>query len=344
MRIRLYVFVLLSLFVMGSAWAQPRSCRVDFPVGIVGIDGSLLNGLTDKDITVRLRKQTLPIESIGADDGPRRVLFVLDTGRRLSPDARKAETMLVSYVLSHARPSDSFALLTARGPLRQVHFEDGLVAMTKAVEEIAADPKETNKAPNVLDAVMEGIGWFGEPRTGDAIVIMADHLEETNETTQYQSYQLTHTGPLQGTAIDRGPSFEAPSRFKFHVVTETLADHRIRVFGLQLGALKGTPMTSLYSPNDENLMGISQGSGGYAVLDPVDAYGGYVVNDTRAKNLQHKVFQLYGAIAQYYVLRVHAPEPLPHEPWSLELAKDLQKNTVALYPRRFELCTEQATR
>jgi hypothetical protein len=269
--VRFHLSILLSLCVT-AACAQQKSCRVDLPVGIVGTDGSLLNGLTDKDITVRLRKQTLPVESIGSDNGPRRVLFILDTGRRLPPEARKAETMLVSYVLSHARPSDSFALLTARGLMRQVRFEGGPAALSNALEEIAAEPKETNKAPNVLDAVMEGIGWFGEPRTGDAILILADHLEETNETTQYQSFRLTHTGPLQGTARDLGPSFEAPSRFKFSAVTQALADHRVRAFGLQLGALKLTPMTSAYSPNDENLMGFCRGSGGYTVLDPVDAF------------------------------------------------------------------------
>jgi hypothetical protein len=338
MAIRVAVFILLSLLIASSALAQQQSCRVDLPVGMVGADGSLLNGLTAKDITVRLRKQTLPIETIGYDTGPRRVLFILDTSRRLPPEARQAETMLVNYVLANARPGDSFALLTARGAARQVRFGEIRDALVNALRELAADPKEQTKAPNVLDSIMAGIGWFGEPRIGDAILIMADHLEELNDRTQYESRQQAHSGPLQGVYIERGVSYEAPSRFKFSAVADSLFSHRIRVFGLQFGAMRNVPMTSVYSPNDENLFGISQGSGGYAVLDPADAFGAYVINDARTRNLQHKVFQLYGAIAQFYTLSVSVPASLQRETWKLELAKDLQSNTVALYARRFDLC------
>jgi hypothetical protein len=330
--------VLSALFAASTVFAQQKACPVDLPVGIVDPNGTLLNGLTASDITVRLRKQALPIETIGYDTGPRRIVFVLDTSRRLPPEARKAETMLVNYVVSNARSFDSFALLTARGPLRQVRFEDGREALSKALEELASDPKEQTKAPNVLDTVMAGIGWFGEPRLGDAIFIMADHLEETNDSNQYQSFQLGHTGPLQGVATDRGPSFEAPSHLKFSAVMEALADHRIRVFGLQLGSLKLTPLTAVYSPNNENLFGITKGSGGYAVLDPSDSFGSYLMSDARAQSLQHKVFQIYGAITQFYQVRVN-PQTLPRrEPWNLELVKDLQKNTVALFPRLFDPC------
>jgi hypothetical protein len=332
---RFYVLIFLSLLMMQAAWAQ-KSCRVDLPVGVVGMDGSLLNGLTASDVTVHLRKQTLAIENVGYDTGPRRILFVLDTSRRLPPEARKAETMMVSYVLSKARPADSFALMTARGASRQVHFEEGRDALMKAVQELAADPKEQTKTPNILDTMMNGVHWFGEPRPGDAIILMADHLEESNSESQYQGRGITGVGPMQGVVSDRGPSFEASSRYKFSAVADTLAVHGIRVFGLQLGALNFA--SGVYEPSEENLLGITLGSGGYLILDAADAFGSYVWNDARAGKLQNRMYQLYGAIAQFYVLRVNAPTPLHREFWTLELAKDLRKNTRALYPHLFDPC------
>jgi hypothetical protein len=316
------------LLLAGAAAGQQSSCRVDLPVGIVGTDGSLLEGLTAQDISVHVRKQALPIEAVGSDDGSRRVLFILDTSRWLAPGVRKAETMLVGHVISNARPADTFALLTTRGVVRQVHFEEGREALMKAVQELAADPKEKAKAPNVLDTIMAGIGWFGQPRSGDAIFVMADHLEESNGTSKIQN----------GYATDIPIKFES-SKVKFRTVTEALALHRIRVFGVQFSALKVNE--GVFEPSDENLTGITLGSGGYLLLDPTDPFGSYVLDETRTRSLQHKVFQLYGAITRFYVLRVNAPTPLRKQLWNLELAKDLRHNTRALYPRWFDPCSSE---
>ncbi len=335
--------ILLFLGTTAGAWSQ-QSCRVDLPVGIVDKDGILLDGLTAQDITVHIHKQNLTIESVTTDSGSRRVLFVVDTSRLLPPEARKVGPALANYVTSNARPGDTFALLTTRGTVRRVRFADGRDAVIKAAQDLATDPKESAKAANVLDSIREGISWFGEPQPGDAIILMADHLEEADEPTRYQPRGMSGAGPMQGVATDRPVSFEAPSRAKFKDVVRSLGDHRIRVFGLQFGAFKFVPMGEPYRPNDENLFGFTLGSGGYAVLDPVDQYGSYIMNPDREKKLQHRVFQLYGAITRYYVLRVSLSAPPHGESWSLELAKDLRKNTVALYPRVFEMCTVQEMR
>jgi hypothetical protein len=332
---------LVSLLLMNAASAQQNACQVDLPVGIIGADGSLLHGLTAQDITIHSRKQTLPVENVAYDTGARRVLFVLDTGRWLPPEARKAETMLVDYILGHARPADTFALLTTRGAVRKVSFDESRDHLTKAIQELAVDPKEPDKAPNVLDTIMEGIRWFGEPHPGDAILIMADHLEGsmsgTSPSVKYQPRTVTGAGPMQGVAQSNVAVEEPSSRVKFGTVTETLADHRIRVFGLQLGGMNYN-LTTAYEPGEENLFGIALGSGGYAVLDGTDAYGSYVMTEARAQGLQHKAFQLYGAIAEFYLLRVSAATPPRREAWKLELAKDLRKNTRALYPQWFDPC------
>jgi hypothetical protein len=67
-------------------------------------------------------------------------------------------------------------------------------------------------------------------------------------------------------------------------------------------------------------------------------YGGYKVTPERLQGLERQVYQLYGAIAQFYLLKLQAPTPLHHQQWKLELARDLQENTRALYPRWFDPC------
>jgi hypothetical protein len=332
-----------AVFFAPGVFAQnDKACTVDLPVALIDNKGTLLEGLTAQDLTVRQSKQTLAIESIKYDSSPRRVLLLLDTSSRIPLDARKAELAVTKYLLGRARAQDSFALLTARGPLRQVRFEDGKELLLKAVQELAADPREPVKGENILDTMVTGITWFGAPRPGDAILILADHLEELNEPTQYSGRTITGAGPTQGVVTDRGPSFEKQSKVKFSAVTKMLGEHQIRIFGLQMGALKATPVASRLDLNDENLFGITLASGGYSVFDPVDSFGSYVLTESRLQTVQNMVWQLYGSISQFYIVRVQSHSP--HSPWKLELAKDLRSNTRALYPLQFNPCASEFAR
>jgi len=332
----------LFLFLAPVIAAQEKACPVDLPVGLIDNKGTLLEGLTPQDLTVRQNKQNLAIQSVKYDSAPRRVLLLMDTSARLPVDARKAEVALLRYLLSRARAADSFALLTARGPLRQVRFEEGTESVLRAVQELAAAPKEAVKGENILDTMVLGIAWFGQARPGDAILIMADHLEESNEPTQFIGRTVSGTGPMQGVVTDRGPSFEKQSKIKFSAMTRILAEHQIRVFGLQLGALKAAPVASKVDPNDENLFGISLATGGFAVFDPVDSFGSYVLTESRLQALQDMVWRLYATIAQFYLVRVESKSS--HAPWKLELAKDLRSNTRALYPQQFSPCAPEPGR
>lgn len=335
--IRFSSWLVAALCFVPALFAQEKGCQVDLPVALIDGKGTLLEGLTAQDLTIRQGKQDIAIESIKYDSASRRVLLILDTSSWLPPDARKAETALAKYLLSRAREQDSFALLTARGPLRKARFEEGRETLLKVVQELAADPKEPIKGENILDTIVAGIAWFGQPQPGDAILIMADHLEELNEPTQYINRTVGGNGPMQGVVTDRGPRFEKQSKVKFSAVTRMLGDHQVRVFGLQLGALKASPLIGKFDPNDENLFGITLASGGYSVFDPVDSFGSYVLTDSRLQTVQKMIWQLYGSISQFYQVRIHSHNT--HSSWKLELAKDLRSNTRALYPQQFDPCS-----
>ena len=96
-----------------------------------------------------------------------------------------------------------------------------------------------------------------------------------------------------------------------------------------------------YQATDENLIGLALGSGGYVVVDEIDPHGSYQLTSGRIDTLQRRVYQLFGSIAQFYVVTVKAPLPLEKQLWKVELASDLRKSTNALYPRWFGSCGAQ---
>jgi hypothetical protein len=321
----LLTLVLISNFI--TAQAQSNSCSVSLPVALVDHRGNLLGGATAKDLTVLLRKQVLPIESLTYDAGPRRLLFVIDTGRHLPAEVRKMELMLVKHLLNEARTGDTFALFTVRGASRQVRFEEGKDAISKAVQELSSDAKENKKAGAMLDAIVEGLSWFGTPRPGDSILLMTDQLVPYNTKSQFR----------EGYFVDVQPAQES-AKVRFEKVTELLAAHRARAFGVQFGGILHDPDT--YAVTDENLLGLCLGSGGYVIVDAMTPQGGYQLTSARIEDLQKKVYQLTGAIAEFYAVNVKAPAGAEKQQWKIELASDLRKNTYALYPRWVGACGE----
>src|SRR5215471_13436120 len=123
-------FFLFSLLLIFSVSANAGSCSVDVPVNVVTMTGGVIRNLKPADLVAASAKnQPLKIDSVSYDNGPRRILFVLDTVHDLPSDARKAQAKIVERILASARPSDSFALITSRGTFRSVKFDQGLDAL-----------------------------------------------------------------------------------------------------------------------------------------------------------------------------------------------------------------------
>jgi hypothetical protein len=324
-RYLLVLFLILTSLL--AAQAQNNSCSVTLPVALVDHRGNLLGGATAKDLTVQLRKQMLLIESLTYDTGPRRLLFIADTGRHLPAEVRKMEYALMAHLLSTARTGDTFALLTARGVSRQVRFEDGKDAVSKAVQELSSDAKEDKKAGAMLDTIAEGLSWFGAAKQGDAVLLMSDQLVPYDTKSQFRN----------GYYVDVQPAQEN-SKTTFKKAAESLASHQVRAFGVQFSGVLHNPDT--YEATDENLLGLCIGSGGYVIVDAMTPQGGYQLTNTRIDDLQKKVYQLTGAIAEFYVVKVKAPAAIEKQQWKIELASDLRKNTYALYPRWYWGCGE----
>ena len=170
-----WLYIFLASFFLAAVAVADQSCEV--PVDVVAAKGGIIRGLKADDLVAAAGKgRSIPIESLTYDAGPRRIVFVIDTTRGLPAEARKAESKIAANILDHARPNDSFALITARGVARQVKFEQGRDAVKQAVLELSEGTGEKSNL-GVLDAMDQAIGWLGEPQPGDSIFLLALDLE-----------------------------------------------------------------------------------------------------------------------------------------------------------------------
>src|SRR5262249_38778160 len=155
----------------GAGVAQQAACKaVEIPVGVISVAGDVFRGLAAEDFVGHAQKKSLEVKSLSYDDGPRRVLLVVDNSHKLPADSPRAEEEMIGAILSASRPEDSFALLPARGPGREISFTTERPPIAKA---LTLAGEKSGKEVGVLDAVMAGIEQFGAPQNGDSIVVIA---------------------------------------------------------------------------------------------------------------------------------------------------------------------------
>src|SRR6476620_208515 len=117
MTFRILPIVSVVLGLSSLSFSQQSACKtVEVPVGVISVSGDVFRGLAAEDFVGRLQKKPITVKTAAYDDGPRRVLIVADTGKKLSADSRKAEAEMIQILLAGARPEDTFAIMPARGP------------------------------------------------------------------------------------------------------------------------------------------------------------------------------------------------------------------------------------
>jgi hypothetical protein len=309
-----------------STLAQQGPCPLaEVEVNVILPDGRLIRGLKSDNLVAQVKHDKLKIDSISYDTGPRRILFVLDTGRDLPRDAKRAEAEVISYVISQAPVDNSFALITARGVTLEVRFGEPREKLAAALKQVSEPAKGEPGEQGVLDAVMGAIEWFEKPVPGDAIVLMASEIENNKHA-------------------------------KYSTVAKTLAENHIRVFSVLLGPmLAGTvysdigidfrghlSSSSIPVPNRENLSALTWNSGGYMMVENTKVpWKEYKLTDAHLDELRHEGWQMYGAMAEFYRVFVVPPQSDHHEEWSLELAESIRKRVPqakVLYPRELPAC------
>ncbi|HSM86441.1 MAG TPA: hypothetical protein VLT16_09835 [Candidatus Limnocylindrales bacterium] len=332
MRLHSLLAVLIVAFAgAGVAVAQDPVCSTsEFPVGIINARGESFRGLAPVDLSGHTGRKQVTLKSMTYDDGPRRIVLVVDASKKLSEDSRKAERTMVESILAAARPQDSFALVTARGTPRVVNFGADHDAILEAVPQ-----DSTSKAPKsgALDAVMQALGMFGASKPGDAIILLAAGLEG-NRTTDTKK------------------------------TAKALAEHHVRLFGLALGPISTRNVTAggmatstvstglalvtpgigllVYDTGDEDFNPLTVNSGGMVVpAMNADPQRSYKMDPQLANQLKLQARIVYNMITSFYRVSVEIPHHSNDEPWQLQINDDVRKSVPQmwlLYPRELGPC------
>jgi hypothetical protein len=322
----------LCLVLALSALAQQRDCAtLDVPIGVITATGDAAEGLTTADFAAQSKKEAVAIQSTTYDSGPRRILLVLDADRRFTAEPRKAEIEFAMGVVSSAQPGDSLALIVARGAAHEVKFGADRAALLEALRNSTEQQKDTGKELGVLDAVAEGITWFGEPRLGDAIVVIAKDLEGNHKTN-------------------------------LKAVTKMLEEHHIRLFGAAFGPLllanttTGTqrldregfgyrdPGMPLYDTDaDANFFPMTVNSGGYIIKGYLmPNHEQFKLTDFKKKELEKTASVMSGLIDKLYALRIQGPVLSRSESWTVSVNQSKLPGAHVLYPHELGTCHSSA--
>lgn len=329
--------IILSLVLVataGAAIAQPNTvpCAIDIPVNVVVPDGRLIRGLKTDQFVAQTNHGPLRVVAATDDSGPRRILLVLETGgkvvqtgRDVPQSVRSAESSIVADMLSEARPEDSFALLTARGPREEVPFGQSRDAIMAAVKEIETQTGGNDYGDGVLDVLSTAAKWFHEPKPGDAIFLMT-------------------------------MGFESEHKTGYSKVQKEMATRQVRVFGLffapiivaspeggiglaRSGAAGSEYVVTYAFIQNQDAASLSRSSGGYMIQEDIvgDPQHEYKLTAQKLEELKTAASRMHSAMTGYYRLTLDSS---PSQ-FTLGVAADLRKkvpNAEVIYPAQLPAC------
>jgi hypothetical protein len=329
------IFTALSVFLVLSSFslAQQAACKtVEVPISVISMSGDIFRGLAAEDFIGRVQKKPVAIKALTYDDGPRRVLLVVDTNKKLSSDSRKAEAEMVQVLLASARPEDTFAIMFARGPGVDVKFTADRSVITQALNQ-SGDAKH-GKEPGVLDTVMTAIESFGAAQAGDAIVVIASDLQGNHKTTAKQVARAMEGSHIRMFGLALGP-VQTRNSVAGGSMTSTTSQ----------GLAWTTPLVGdvVYNTGDEYFFPLTANSGGLVLgAMNMDSRRNYSIADPRVlQEVRQKARSVSKMISAYYRMQIEPPQLAHPEGWSLEMNEEIRKHSqpmFVLYPRELGPC------
>jgi hypothetical protein len=324
--------VILGFSAMGLG--QQAACKdVEIPIGVISASGDIFRGLAAEDFIGHLQKRPVTVKLVTFDDGPRRVLIVVDANKKLPSDSRKAQGEMLRTILDNARPQDTFALISTRGHGPQMKFTADRSAIKLALASENGPENGKEKELGVLDGVMTGMEWFGNPQSGDSIVVMAADMEgnhKTNAKLVARALEEKHIR-LFGLAL-------GPVTTKNSVAGETVTN-------ASMGLAYSRPVVGdvTYTTGDDNFFPLTVNSGGL-VLGVVngDSYHNYHLEDPQVlQAVRQKALSISKMISAYYRMQVEPPQLAHPQDWNLAINPEVQKHAppmFVLYPHQLGPC------
>ena len=331
-RVFLALSIIPGLSTLGLG--QQAACKgVEVPIGVISASGDIFRGLAAEDFVSHLQKKPLTVKLVTFDDGPRRVLIVVDVNKKLSPDARKVQGEMVRIILDNSRPQDTFALISTHGHGPQVKFTADRSAIRMALGWDSTSGNGKEKELGVLDGVMEGIDWFGTPQSGDSVVVMAADMEGNHKANARLVAHALEEKHIRMFGLALGPVTTKNS-----VAGET-------VMNASMGLAYSRPAVGdvAYTTGDDNFFPLTVNSGGL-VLGVIngDSYHNYHLDDPKVlQAVRQKALSVSKMISAYYRMQVDPPQLARPEDWSLTVNPEVQKHSppmFVLYPHQLGPC------
>ena len=322
----------IVVFFSSLVPAQQSACKADIPVGVIGINGDTFRGLAAEDFVGQIQKKPVAVKSVAFDDGPRRVLIVADVSKKLSADSRKAEDEMIKTLLGSARPGDTFAIMPAHGPGQDVKFTEDRTAIHEALSQPGEGKR--GKDPGVLDTVMVGIEWFGQPQPGDSIVVIAADMQGSRKANPKMVAKALHDNHIRLFGLALGP-----------VQTKSTVAGGFTTSASSQGLAQSEPLVGelVYETGDENFFPLTTNSGGL-VLSAMNGDGRrtYSMADPKlVQSVRQKAHSVASMISAYYRMQVEPPPLGRPEDWSLTINQEIQKHArpmFVLYPHELGPC------
>lgn len=304
-----------------SAHTQ-TNCTVEIPAGLSTRGGNLIRDVAPGVFNPGTRD--VVVKSMSFDQGPRRVVFVVQRGMQMK-DAEKALTtaVLEKILDGGTRPQDTFGLITAGPGSTTIPLGTSPEKILAEVRTLIAE-KASGKSIGVLDGVQQALEWFGEPQAGDAVYVLAGNDRFDNDHASFDK------------------------------VMAELWKRKTRVYGFLFGYIisgeysavwTGTPtgLSWTFLSYRDNLPYLAFGSGGSLLVENTKApWQTYRPQPQRTAQLAQFGYQMYGSIIDLYRLTVTRQPGVKPLDWKLDVTDDLRKqhrDAVVLYPRRLPGCS-----
>ncbi len=325
---RLLSFLITTLILVTGAAAQQACSTVEVPVGVISAGGETFRGLAADSFVV---PKGAVIKSLTFDDGPRRILVVVDTAGKLSSNVHKAAAEALNSLVAATRPEDSLALITARGPGGSVKFGEDRAGMARALSPQAGP----NRKEGVLDAVMDGLEWFNGSRPGDAVVVIANDLDGNHKTNVKAIAKMLAARHIRLFGLALGP-VQARSTVAGGSMTSTTSQ----------GLAWTTPATGSLITNssgDEHLLPLTSNSGGLLIgIINEESDTPHNMNDAKVQQqVRYKAQQLYKVVSVFYRMQIESPQLSHQQGWTVDVNESIRKSQPAmwvLYPHELGPC------
>ena len=107
------ICIVPTALICAIAHAEEGACTLDIPAIVVLPDYSLVRDLGPSAFTMRSKDGSGTVTSVETRSGPRRILFVVETGKQVPIAARKVEFEVISEILANAESQNTFALIAS---------------------------------------------------------------------------------------------------------------------------------------------------------------------------------------------------------------------------------------